>query len=360
MTKVKILICAPAEKTEGGIDAVVKGIEKGFEFLDPVLTHKRLIYGKREENMQTPIRIMWECFQLINFIYCLISYKPSIVHIQTSFDKKTVLRDSIHLFFTKLFSKKIIIHAHGGSWDEIEKWGWLFKALSKYLLTKTNLVIVTSIAEMQLITTQYKEKVNIVKIDNPVYLPFEIKRTENNSEKINVIFASRIIVSKGINEVIEAADIIKDVKNVVFNIYGVGNLLPEIENEISKRNLKNVILKGSIPLNELIVEYTKGHVYLFPSYHKEGFPMALFFALGTGLPIIATKVRPLPDFLTEPENCLWVEDKNPKMLAEKLIFLLNNKELTSSMSKNNILIIKKFDPKKITNELFMQYKKLLN
>jgi glycosyltransferase involved in cell wall biosynthesis len=340
--KIKLLLCTP--ELEGGISAVVKGIEKGLEYYIDRVEYRKIAYARRFESNRKLYRIYLEIIQLASFIASILVYRPTIILIESSFDKKTVLRDSTHLLFCKVLRKKMVLHAHGGFWHLIPKWNYFFKRLARFLIKNTDCLIVTSEEEFGIIKRLFKDEVIVFKIDNPVYFPFETKYCEHINYPIKVIFASRFIESKGILDTIQAAKSLKNNRDLVFEIYGNGELFPEVRNIIKMEKLSNVFLKGNIPLDDLIIEYQKGDIFLFPSYHKEGFPMALFFAVGSGLPIIATKVRPLPDFLVENINCIWIEERNPQMIASKVLELSVNHKLMIEMKRANITTIQKFDP----------------
>lgn len=105
--KFKILLCALGDELEGGIPAVVYGIKKIFEHKADVIDYRRIIYAKPYCNIGTIKRLIREIYQLMNFIFHILIYKPDIIHIQSSFDKKTIIRDSIHLWLTILLKKKL-------------------------------------------------------------------------------------------------------------------------------------------------------------------------------------------------------------------------------------------------------------
>lgn len=58
-------------------------------------------------------------------------------------------------------------------------------------------------------------------------------------------------------------------------------------------------------------------------------------AMASGLPIVATKTRGLPEIVKDGENGFLVEPKKPEEIAEKVILLLGDDELREKMSQNN-------------------------
>lgn len=64
--------------------------------------------------------------------------------------------------------------------------------------------------------------------------------------------------------------------------------------------------------------------------------MALFNSVAAGLCVITTPTRAATDFLTEPENCMWVQAQNSGSIVEALQKLLKSEQLMSSIKKNNV------------------------
>jgi spore coat protein SA len=53
-----------------------------------------------------------------------------------------------------------------------------------------------------------------------------------------------------------------------------------------------------------------------------------------GLPIIATNAGGNPELIEDGKTGLLTETKNPQMLAEKIIQLINNSDLSQSLGAN--------------------------
>ena len=84
---------------------------------------------------------------------------------------------------------------------------------------------------------------------------------------------------------------------------------------------------------ELNAMYRMADIYVLPSYH-EGFPRTIWEAMANGLPVVASKVGSIPAYLDDGENCLLVEPRDARCLAEQLRVLINNRELRIRMIKN--------------------------
>ena len=110
-------------------------------------------------------------------------------------------------------------------------------------------------------------------------------------------------------------------------------------------------MNGFIPEQEVVSYYANCDILVFPTYFPEGFPMALFNAVGAGMPVITTKIRAANDYLTEPENCLWVKSRAADDVVTAIHKLLESAKLMAEMSMNNKVKAKVFARDQVAAEL---------
>jgi len=362
LRKIKILLCGANENLIGfGTPAVIVGLMEGFNLNKDKIEYKKITYGRSIQKNNNLYRTLLEIIQLINYILQIYKYQPDIIHIQTGFHKKNLIRDNIYFLVSKFTKSNIVVHAHGGVWHQFPYFSKFFKKIVLFWLKNINCLIVTSQNEIEIIHKIFGGSVNVVKISNPIIMPnIKIERKEIiNNKKIEVIYASRLIKDKGILDFLNALTIIKG-NGFIVKIYGSGVLENKVNKIIYENNLDNKIkLMGLVPLNKLIEAYYKADIYIFPSYHLEGFPTSFFYALNCSMAVITTKVRPIPEFLVENKNCLWIPPKSPKVLAQKIDYLLKHKDLIEEMKKNNLTISQQFNISNIFPKFLNVYYKLL-
>ena len=66
-------------------------------------------------------------------------------------------------------------------------------------------------------------------------------------------------------------------------------------------------------------------IFLLPS-RNEAFPYVILEAGAIGLPIIATSVGGVPEIINDMQNGILVHPKNPREIAEAIMYLLDHKE----------------------------------
>ena len=75
-------------------------------------------------------------------------------------------------------------------------------------------------------------------------------------------------------------------------------------------------------------------IFVLPSL-SEGFPLTILEAMASGLPIVTTRVRGLPEIVKDAENGFLVEPKNPGQLADKILLILGDDGLREKIARNN-------------------------
>jgi len=74
-------------------------------------------------------------------------------------------------------------------------------------------------------------------------------------------------------------------------------------------------------------------VFVFPN-HLQSWGLAVFEAMASGLPVVVSKSAGASEVLTDGENALLVNPKNPGEIAKAIQSLIDNPDLYRTLSKN--------------------------
>ena len=129
-------------------------------------------------------------------------------------------------------------------------------------------------------------------------------------------------------------------KNFICYLIGDGPLKEEIEDFISKNNLKEkAILTGRLPHSEVMGLFRKGEIDLvvLPSIEtsqgeKEGIPVVLMEAMAHCIPVVSTPTGGIPELITQDTGIL-VPQKDEDALQKAITDLINNVELRNKLGK---------------------------
>ena len=357
----RALICSPIDGLLGGIPAAVRGLVAGFQEL-PGISVLRIPYARFRLHSSMLRRIVRELLQLPLFIVAVVRFQPHVVQLESSFDRKTLVRDSLYLWIAHRLSRPVIVRSHGGAFDEIPDWHAVWRWWSRRFLLSCDAVIVLARETREDLCKVVGDRENFITLPNPVDLsPVENEAGRRASRTgIVIVSAGRLIKNKGVDDLVNAMRFVQS-DDAVLHVFGDGPLLPALRSIVRDHHLEDkVYFGGTLPEERLLEFYrNEADIFAFPSYPKEGFPMAFFFAVGCGLSVVSTRVRPVPDYLTEPQNCLWVAPQDPQGIAKQLDHLISDADLRHSQGRRNRDLVSQFEPRKVASEFATLYESVL-
>src|SRR5215211_1805776 len=181
--------------------------------------------------------------------------------------------------------------------------------------------------------------------------------SEKNNEIPLVLFSSRILVTKGLPEYVEAASILKQ-KRLKARFVVAGTTDPGNPASISTEQIEAWKDSAVVELwgwqNDMPSILAQADIFCLPSY-REGIPNALLEACAAGLPIVATDVPGCRDVVTNGVNGLLVPVRSPEALANALETLIGDRELRRAMGIAAREIAIQFNTKKVNAETLAVY-----
>ena len=94
-------------------------------------------------------------------------------------------------------------------------------------------------------------------------------------------------------------------------------------------------------------------IFVFPTYYPpEGHPWVVVEAMAFGLPVITTDHGAISESVYDGINGFIVEKQNPRMIANRLLTLLNNREMRRDLgSASRKLYLERFTEKVMVRNL---------
>jgi len=294
-----------------------------------------------------------------------------LVHLNTAFDAKAVLRDAATLRLLRPQRCRIFLKFHGSNAALLRDADPLMRGLGRSVLARADGIGVLSTEERNSFVAAGADARKIFVVKNVVEeLPAAIANRDARAFAARhegaggvpwLLFISRFVRTKGLLEVIRACRIVRE-RGYDFKLLCVGDgpARGEAEAETDRLCLRSLVhFCGLVPEAEAAEFYANSVMLVFPTYHAEGFPMVIFKSLAAGLPVITTRIRAAADYLTEPDNCFWVEPQNPEQLAERIITLLDEPQTRAAMRRNNLTLAEKFTADAVTPEYLEIYRQLI-
>lgn len=180
----------------------------------------------------------------------------------------------------------------------------------------------------------------------------EIIETEN----VNFLLIARMLISKGVEDFLNAANILKDRfgNEVSFTIVGSEDL--NSKDAVDLNLITKMQLTGKVEYfkNQKDVRpfLKKCSIFVLPSYYREGVPRTLLEALSVGRGIITTDSVGCRETVKDKKNGFLIAPKDKTSLIENMEKFINNKKLIKEFSfESRKYAVERFDVEKVNKEI---------
>lgn len=191
--------------------------------------------------------------------------------------------------------------------------------------------------------------------------PSSIKRLskDRSNENFLITYVGALVKEKGVSYLLKAAEkIISRNENIDIKLNIIGenrkrrNYPAKIRKFVKNKDLEdNIRFLGFIPHKKLPQYYFESQITVLPTIIPENSPLTILESFSQGTPVITTRLGGQAELIKNGYNGFLVNPKNSKILAEKIRFLANNKNLLNRMSKNALKTAEKFSAKNHINRL---------
>lgn len=193
--------------------------------------------------------------------------------------------------------------------------------------------------------------------DKLVYIPnmldaVAIGQKAGNSpytgDMLHIVSVGRLAPEKHFENIIPAAKVLREKDtDFTWHIVGDGSERAKLEALIAESDLKDhVILEGSKSNPYPYIKYAD--LFVHPSY-VESQGLTVLEAMALGVPCVVTKSRGPCEFIKDGVNGLLTE-QSPKSLTEKVLAILNDKELYQQI-KENTKCPEQFSPERVIKQI---------
>jgi glycosyltransferase involved in cell wall biosynthesis len=176
---------------------------------------------------------------------------------------------------------------------------------------------------------------------------------EKLGKKENDIFlitTSRLSEKNGIADLIESLQYLPS--NTRLLILGQGELEKPLKEKTAKLALEHrVSFLGYITHTDMPQYLHVSEIFIRPSL-TEGLGNSFLEAMAAGIPVIATPVGGIPDFLIDGETGLFCEVNNPRSIAQKVTKLIKDRDSYEYITKRaGEMVREKYEWKQIASKM---------
>jgi glycosyltransferase involved in cell wall biosynthesis len=334
----RLLVVGPLPPPFGGVQLVIEmqrrsNLAREFALHVVDTSKRKLRCAVESPNWKTPLYLMRDLARLVRG---LVRVRPEAVLVHAS-SSLSLIRDWMFMITARLAGAKVICHYHGtvhARFPSGKTRGG--RAMGRLLMSAAHRVIVVS-------PTYQREMARAWKRDDVAWAPnmadvalFRGTSPDTPSPWLApgdraVLFVGRLSAPKGIYDLFDAIPpVIERHPEARFVLLGVAEsdaMEPVLRHEAERRGIAGrVAFLGSRDGRDKAAAFVTSDMIVVPSW-TEAFPLVIPEAMAAGLPIVATAVGAIPDFVKDGEDGFLVAPKNPPELADRICRLLDDEVL---------------------------------
>lgn len=179
-----------------------------------------------------------------------------------------------------------------------------------------------------------------------------IKKILTNKKEKIILTDSRLVEKNGIEYLIRAVKLLG--QNVKLLIIGDGPLKDSLEKLVNKLELQDSVeFLGEVPYEKIQDYYAIADVFVRPSL-SEGFGNVFIQAMAAEIPVVATPVGGILDFLKEDETGFICYEEDPQSTAYQIEYVLDEnhkEEIEPIISSAKKMVMEKYTWEKVAEQM---------
>ena len=177
-----------------------------------------------------------------------------------------------------------------------------------------------------------------------------------------VLFVGRLEKRKGLKFLLRAwPKVLERQPNARLVVVGRGRPLEGYRRFAARQGWSpsDVVFAGYVAAEDLPRYYQSCDVFCAPNTGQESFGIVLLEAMAAGAPIVASDIPGYRDVVSDGEQGLLVEPKNPGAIADAVLRLLANPELRANMRRTGQDNARAYDWPRVATEVLDYYFEVL-
>lgn len=346
--KIKVLMVGPDRSVHGGISGVVNN------YYDAGLDQKiKLCYiGTMVEGSK--VRKLFQAIKAF-LIFCLKVHGYQIVHVNVASDS-SYYRKSFFIRAAKVFRKKIVIHQHGGDFENFyyRQLGDSGRRSVDKILSMGDAFLVLAPIWKDFFAPMVGEN-KITVLPDSIQMPTD-KEKEYGKHKI--LFLGRLCREKGIGELFQIMpDLRAEYPDLHLYLGGVWEDT-ELQDE-AKRYSEYITWLGWISGKEKSSYLEQCDIFVLPSYF-EGQSVAILEAMAAKCAVVASETGGIPQMIEDGKTGILVNPQNADSLKQGLRRALEDADLCHRLGENaRKKAEEEFSIEKNMEKLLQIYRKVL-
>lgn len=275
----------------------------------------------------------------IKLAHLIFTKHPTLVYIPLSQTTMGYLRDAPFILISKIFRRKVICHLRGGYF---RNWYESLNPVMQWVVLQVHSFVDGQIVLGEKLRYLFRD---ILPEDRIFVVPngrnfdsVSFRRSKKGG--LRILYLAHLIRTKGILDVLSAVpDVYSKHQNVEF-VFAGSTMDPRDKRDIDAFLFTNkglpIQFTGPVHDEDKYRLYQTSDIFVFPTYYPmEGHPWVIIEAMASGLPIITTDHAAISESVENGVNGIFVEKQNPRQIAEKIIYLIENADIRRKMGENS-------------------------
>jgi len=355
---VKIVeVCGYYAPHIGGIEYVAKNVAMELAASGHEVTVLTSTIGSHSAGTVTNGRLK-EVY-LRGFEFAHTTFMPSLPIRLIKLDRNSMIHLHLSHVYTELTVFVIaklrripyVAHYHMDV-DTSGRFGFLYKAYKKALLPfvvrGANKLIALSDEQRTILIQRYgADSVDVTVVPNGVSNDYFLhKKRDFRRQPLRLLYLGRFAEQKNLSRLMKTMPLLT--VPVELHLVGGGEKQAELEALVSRLDLKNVYFDGPKTGRGVVEAYRDADVFVLTS-NREGMPLVLLEAAAAGLPIVASNVQGLREFIRK--NGVLVDHPSPETFAAVLNSILTDTQELERLSKASTKWAKAHTWSKLTKQI---------
>lgn len=193
---------------------------------------------------------------------------------------------------------------------------------------------------------------------------FHPSKWKPHSEPIRFVLLARMLISKGVADFVEAAELTMKRTGKKCEFILVGPLDPENPSSIAQAQIREWVDQGVVKwdgaVEDSVEAYAQADVAVLPSYYNEGLSRSLVEAAAMGLPIITTDNAGCRDTVDPGRSGIVVPMRNVEALADAMCRLAEDVAARRDMGQRGRMFVEnRFSLNRVLDQVLSTYNRVL-
>lgn len=215
------------------------------------------------------------------------------------------------------------------------------------------------ISPSQFMIDKFRENdffINTTSIKIPLGVEYTSHKTIKTYDTIDITYIGTLGKHKGVDTLIKA---FKDISNDKIRLHIIGKGYDEEEFKELAGDDSRITFHGFVDNNKIQEYYEMTNILVIPSICYDNSPLVVYESFSTGTPVIGSNIGGIPELVEEGHNGFLFESGNCLSLKEKLVKVINDKELLTNLEDNAFNSLPENSMEIMVNKIIEQYHKVV-